>query len=52
MTLEFAKKEAERRTNELGTTHYVIQMLMSPDGYIVTTSVPRGHSPLYIHKTL
>jgi hypothetical protein len=33
MTLEFAKKEAQRRTDVLGKSHYVYAMR---DGYIVT----------------
>jgi hypothetical protein len=33
MTLDFAKREATRRTDKLGTSHYVYQM---DGGYIVT----------------
>jgi hypothetical protein len=33
MTLDFAKKEAQRRTDVLGKSHYVYKM---QDGYIVT----------------
>jgi hypothetical protein len=46
MTLEFAKTEAKRRTDVLGTTHYAIKaesMRDSVDGYMVTTFVPFGY---------
>jgi hypothetical protein len=40
MTLEFATKEAKRRTDELGTDHYVIQI---GTAFIVTTYIPLHH---------
>ena len=48
MTLDFARKEAQRRTAALQTTHYVIKTVTTPelDGYIVTARVPLGYTPV------
>jgi hypothetical protein len=48
MTLEFAKKEAERRTEALGTDHYVYQTIgCGPDEYIVTGRTLKGYEPIH-----
>jgi hypothetical protein len=48
MTLEFAKKEAERRTRELGTDHYVYQTIhCAADEYIVTGRTLKGYTPVH-----
>jgi hypothetical protein len=45
MTLDFAKKEAERRTQVLRTPHYVYQ-LMGLDAHMITTRIltPTTHT--------
>lgn len=46
MTFEFAVKEAQRRTKELGTEHHVVYItsdLLENDEYIITTYIPNGY---------
>jgi hypothetical protein len=48
MTLEFATKEAQRRTEALGTDHYVYESLQEVDEYIVTArQFSNGQAPVY-----
>jgi hypothetical protein len=48
MTLEAAKKEAERRTVALKIDHYVYQTIgCAPDEYIVTGRTLRGYAPVH-----
>jgi hypothetical protein len=49
MTLEFAQTEAQRRTTALKATHYVIRALFDAASYMVSTSVPRGQSPVHTY---
>ncbi len=51
MTLEFAKKEAARRTEVLGTTHLVVKSLAwnSTDEYLVTTELPTGYVAVAVY---
>lgn len=43
MTLEFANKEAQRRTDILKTVHYVIHSVGYPGEYMVTTVIAPGY---------
>lgn len=43
MTLDFAKKEAQRRTDAIGTTHYVLESNATQDEYIVTATAYKGY---------
>jgi hypothetical protein len=47
MTLEFAVKEAKRRTEVLGTEHHVIISSWEDREFLVVSRVPKGHSPVY-----
>jgi hypothetical protein len=49
MTLEFAETEAQRRTNVLKTTQYVIRSLFDAASYMVSTRVPRGQSSVHTY---
>jgi hypothetical protein len=50
MTLEGACKEAERRTKELKTDHYVYQTIAcGPDEYIITSRTLKGYSPVHTY---
>ncbi len=50
MTLEFAMKEAKRRTDVLGTTHAVIQSLLYPGDYMVLARIPISYTPIAIYQ--
>ena len=48
MTLEFATKEAQRRTEVLGTDHFVYESLHSLGDYMVLArQLTNGQSPVY-----
>ena len=49
MTLEFAINEAKRRTEVMGTDHYVYESLFEDDEYMVLARMlSNGQSPEFI----
>lgn len=44
MTLEFAKVEAQRRTDALGLPHYILGSRWMPSEYIISRTVYAGYT--------